>query len=561
MRQDVHPITAFLVISIAICLISMIVWARGEALRVGGPDQIQQDPQGNVYLHVSGSLYQFSSRFELLQEIQLEKLGVSDLVGDFAFFSNGDMLVRRGRYEPGVFESILRYMRVSDRHEPVAQHEGDGLYRCRLTSMECTPFGGQSVDFDSAFHLSIDVDSNTVYLSDTGRHKLRKFDAEGRELSVQSKGFKFPNQNMLYQDKLLVADTNHHAIQEVATSDDNFGAIINTRVVRNPELGAKSWTYSFARVDDHWWVNNMGANMKHGAVAVFDEQWQYQYEIQLPAGADPIDFGVFEDRVLVTDLDNVAIYQLDKTGQVLQTPLPKAMDEKLAALIKSRAGYYQLAHTGIALFVLFLVTGLVAAVYQGRSRQEASLQLSPQERAFVPDDPNIQWIDKNKTKVRLFKLALYLPIPIMLAVLAMLLASRESLPADTPYLELGVLCAFFSITPVILKKVLFVDLGVLGDLLVIKKGNEYAAGTGKNIFYSDHHILVGKLFIPLNQQNMIFDTQQVIQKVMPLLQGASYVKPGEMTNMILRRLSLATVLMFIAVFALVLGGVFWFSYQ
>ena len=50
-----------------------------------------------------------------------------------------------------------------------------------------------------------------------------KFDAQGNELAVSEKEYKFPNQNSLQNDKLLVANTNHHAIQIVETDTENFG--------------------------------------------------------------------------------------------------------------------------------------------------------------------------------------------------------------------------------------------------------------------------------------------------------------------------------------------------
>jgi hypothetical protein len=110
MNQNVKPLTAFLIILTGICLISLIFWARGESLDVGGPDQMQLDPDGNVVIHISDKLYRLTPSLELQASYDLAEMGVDDLVGDFAFFSNGDMLIRKGKYNPGLLESISRYL-------------------------------------------------------------------------------------------------------------------------------------------------------------------------------------------------------------------------------------------------------------------------------------------------------------------------------------------------------------------------------------------------------------------------------------------------------------------
>ena len=132
MNQDVHPVTAFAVIVIGVCLIGFIFWARGEALNVGGPDQVQYDHQGNVFIHTGGVLHKYSLAFNPLAQYELAEIGVYDFVGDFAFFANGDMLIRRGKYQPGVVESIRRYasQRLADYNVQLAARKRLPDQRC-----------------------------------------------------------------------------------------------------------------------------------------------------------------------------------------------------------------------------------------------------------------------------------------------------------------------------------------------------------------------------------------------------------------------------------------------
>jgi hypothetical protein len=102
--------------------------------------------------------------------------------------------------------------------------------------------------------------------------------------------------------------------------------------------------------------------------------------------------------------------------------------------------------------------------------------------------------------------------------------------------------------PLLVYKQLSYAVGTLGDLLIIKKTNkDYAAGKGSNIYYSDSHLLINQIYVPFNRLQMLFDTQQIINQVMPLLREATYVNTGQMLNMILRRQkSSYIVLLFVA---------------
>lgn len=535
MSQHVKPLTAILIVIVTLVLISLIFWARGEALRVGGPDQTQIDHAGNLYIHISGTLYIFSPDFALQRKLDLLELGVVDLVGDFAFFSNGDLLIRKGKFDPALIDNIRRYQRLPETKAPVAKHKNEGMYRCNLEQMSCNKFGNNNIDFDSAFHLSVDPSTDTVYLSDTGRHKLRKFDSDGNTLAVQDKGFRFPNQILLHNNKLLVADTNHHAIQEVDTSNENFGKIIQTNIVKNKSLGRHKWTFSMARVNDHWWVNNMSNNMSNGKIAVYDSNWNFVKPVELPKKADPIDFAVLQDRVLITDLDNIAIHQLDYNGKLLTSPLPEEMDIKLQELRKEKSRYEKLAIAAIVLFVLFIAGGFALAILQARRQREPAPELSSDEKFFDINHPAIKWVPRNKNSKYLLIVLIVIPLLLIPLSVFLLVQSKPTENQDILF-PVIMLIALLAFVPFIVYKLMSYKIGTLNDLLVIKKSNrDFAAGKGRNIYYSDTHILIQQTYIPLNRQQMLFETQAIVTEVMPLLRDATFVQKGEMLNMILRR--------------------------
>jgi len=532
MNQNVKPTTAAVIILAALLFISLIFWARQESLRVGGPDQMQVDPEGNVYIHISDTLYKLSPSLEFIDKYQLAELGIYDLVGDFSFFANGDMLVRLGNFEPGILESIVRYLRIADTQPPATNRDNEGLYRCNLILKQCSPFGSTRVDFDSAFHLSIDTTSDTVYLSDTGRHKLRKYDAGGNELATSHNGYKFPNQNMLYNGLLLVVDTNHHAIQLADTSTENYGKILDTHSILDASLKNDIWPYSLARVGNRWWVNNMGNNMSHGTVAIYNEAWKFVKTIELPENADPIDFAVLHNKVLITDLDNLRIYQVDYNGQLLSAPLPAEIPAKLAQIKQERLYYENMSNGTTLLFVVFLLGGFIVAIRQARNQTDPADKDTVESLHININDPQIKWIKPNKEKMRLLKFAMAIPLlPVL--IIPFLMANSDKDISFTPLAPLALLALLL---PIMLTKLFSLRIGTLGELLIIKKSDkEYAAAKSENIFYSDTHILIGKVYIPFNRQQLFFETEQVIKEIMPLLRDANYVKPGQMMNMILKR--------------------------
>ncbi len=517
MNQNVKPLTAFLIVLTGICLISLIFWVRGESLNVGGPDQMQFDPDGNIVIHISDKLYRLTPSLELQDSYDLDEMGVYDLVGDFAFFSNGDMLIRKGKYDPGLLESISRYLRMTDTKAPVAKYDNEGLYRCSQGLKICSPFGRNQLDFDSAFHLSIDIKTDTVYVSDTSRHKLRKFDVQGNELAASEKGYKFPNQNSLQNDKLLVADTNHHAIQIVETDTENFGEILRSHSILNPTLKENIWPYSFAKIGVHWWVNNLNTSMSNGTIVIYDENWQFVKTVKLPTDADPFDFAVLGEQVLITDLNNNRIYQLDYQGQLISNSLPQEITEKLEQLRKSRLFYIYLSYIAVGLFAVFLIAGFTIAFIQNRKESEKPVLSAP--IIIGVNDPEIKWVAANKQKVQLLKLIMLVPL---FVILIAWMEQHEGVFKISLFLAmLVIIIALLLAYQLFSKKV-----GTLGDTLIIKKYNgEYAAGREESIFFSDAQLLIGSIPMSFNWQRQFFNTEQIIKEVMPLLSNATYVQP------------------------------------
>jgi len=363
-QPQIKPLTALVIITIAAVLIYAYLWANDQLLEVGGPNQMRLDRDANLYIHIAGQLFKLEKSSHAVTQIDLSRFGVYDMVGDFDFFSNGDLLIRKGRYQPDMAQGILLYSRVIDKSEPLSHNNDEGLFRCQLSERICSRFG--NVDFNSAFHLSIDRDDDSVYVSDTNRSIVRKYNSEGSQLALEKNQFWFPNHNMLWEKQLAVADTNHHAIKFLEIDTRQFGKVAHSFGVAAPEFGAKNWVFSFARVGEHWWVNNMNNQMAYGLIGVFDSNFAFQRMLPLPVDADPNDIAVFDQQVYISDLANNRIYQYDLRGQPMASDLPAAVTDYISILDGKRTNLITLKLIAIVLFVALVVAGFVVAMVQNR---------------------------------------------------------------------------------------------------------------------------------------------------------------------------------------------------
>ncbi|MBI3187478.1 MAG: hypothetical protein HYZ31_06415 [Gammaproteobacteria bacterium] len=533
MNQNVNPVVAFFVIAITIAIIGFKYWANGEALQVRGPEQMQQDINNNLFLTLNGTLYKLSPELDLLAEYRLEKLGVYDLVGDFALFSDGDILIRRGKYEPSFIENLLGYLRIGNALPKSTPGTQEGLYRCNLESYTCQIFGTHKQDFTSAFHIAIDWSSDEVYITDTQYHTIYKFDNNGKLLAQQTQGYLFPNQISFYNNKLYIADTNHHSIQIANPETSTFADIEQSYRVTNKDISTRNWPYSFARIGDGWWVNVMGNDMSHGEVLVFDQDWVSHRKLPLADNADPMDIAQLGDRVMVTDYENNDIYVFDSYGSPLNITLPAAIKTKLASNQEQRSYYQSLDMAGTIGLIVFITLGFIGALIHARMPGNEKNSTKTQSIKIDIKDPGVTWIKKNTRHILLMKILFGLT----LVLVALLILSAYGSTNDIRILKLvAPLIIIFMTSGYFVRKQMLMQIGYIGDLLIIKNAKgKYSVGKGDRIYYSDNHILIDDVFVQYGK-NQLLDTESVIQQVIPRLKDANYIKPGIMLNMLISKM-------------------------
>jgi len=371
MNSNVHPLVAALVIVLAIVAIGVWMWGSGAAANIGGPAELRADPDGHVYIQVQNKLIEHDELGAFVKTHDLSKLGVEVFLGGYAFFSNGDILLRRGPDPRSFSDNIRAFQRKTNRRSLDALTPDTGLYRCDLDTGACSLFGESAIDFKAAHGIFIDWQTDEVYISDTTRHMLRKYSADGGSLAGPVGGFKFPNQLLIFQGQLLVVDTNNHVIRIVDPRSGSFGYALGRKDVIPPEARAarQRWPSHVARVESQWWVNIMRTNMNEGGIYIFDDNWQYLRRVTLPRGADPISLIAFNDEVLVSDWNNDLVYRFSASGESLPAFDSKGLRQTLSAAQDARQRYELYKYLGVFLFCLVLGGLMVRALAVHMSTQ------------------------------------------------------------------------------------------------------------------------------------------------------------------------------------------------
>ncbi len=575
MDQNVNPGVAALVLVVFGALIGVAFWASGEIARHDGPTHLRADPNGNINILVHNHLVRHSPDGQYLSTYDIGKLGVESMVGDFAFLSDGSILIRRGQYSPGLRRGLAIYFRLDNPVEPVAESEGEGLVRCYLDTYACTPFGSDRVDFNEAFHLFIDWRTDDVYVADTSRHILRKYDRDGRSTGIQEKGFWFPNQLMLVDGALYVVDTNHHSVN-IVDADSSVEASISAFTSRssseleatgsesqrtarpksmplassrrlkfgealrkinvapgNSGLGDHVWPAFLTRTNDQWWVNLMGKNMAGGRIARFDADWKFLDSIRLPPEVDPGVMLPVGERVLVTDAKHDRVLQLDSEGKYLEDFESEGLRAAVEENAAQRSNYQTLYFGSFAVFGAGLLIGMIVAVKSSRDGNIASLQAATTTDAFLADHSGVEWIPRPRLIAYYFKIGGWMMIFFPLLLIGLMhkigVLSEHALPM---YL------AFASFIPVglMIFGVRRQKIGVRGKVLVLcDHRGRCATGTGPALQVSTGYVAIGDVVVALGTNDYpLFDRQNFSKNVQPMLAAGQKMMRGELLTLLLR---------------------------
>lgn len=539
---EIRPLTAVVIVVLFVVLLGGRFWAYGQSVSIAGFSYLHNHPGGDTVALLDGSLYRFTASDELVDETDLNKLGVArGQITDFAWFSDGDILIRQGRRDEGLLLNLDRYRRKTNTAEEYAENSNSRLVRCDTATAQCKPFTSTPLNLNDVFALEIDVNTDKVFIADTSRHKVYLYSPDGHEIDRIDSKLKFPNQLSFENDSLYIANTNRHEISVYKVGESGFEGMADPIAVTPEEAitSGRKWPAAFLFQEEKLWVINASNRMDHGGIFLFDKSDDntYLYQADEPDEADPVALVQHGDRILVSDFshDRIDVYKQD--GTHIGEFLPAWLEQHVLEIRQQRTDYQLLTDVLTWLFIASLAGGFIyALVRQFRPSSGVSQQHEADPVVMVnPADPAIHWVQPDKKTRR----TLYLLPLIIVVLLVVLLFLQSLLGKPGPGIDSPMLAAMAALAVLLFAGIfnsLGKRIGVLGDVLILRdrKGN-YSAGKGKQIQYSDAAILIGRQFVVLGAQPKIFPTDLMVEHVYPVLKDAEYVTQGKMQRLLLSK--------------------------
>ncbi|MDX1515995.1 MAG: hypothetical protein R3288_04100 [Woeseiaceae bacterium] len=560
MDSKVHPLVAMLVIACALLAVGTWMWGSGEAKKIGGPAQLIVAPNGHLFVQMQDKLLEHDARGAFVARHELSDLGVGRLLGGIGVFSDGDLLLRRGDDSRSLLDNLRAWQRRTNRDSIVPESDGAGLYRCELESRTCDRFGNDAIDFKATYHVTIDRQTDDVYVADTTRHVLRKYDAGGDAVAGPVGGFHFPNELMLFDGRLYVADTNHHRVAVLDPGDTNFGDEFDSIdvVPGAAERHGQTWPSYLARVGDEWWVNLMRNGMSDGGVYVFDANWRYVRQVDLPADADPIDIQPFGNVVYISDWNNDAVYRVSRDGFLIGTIESGGFDGLVAESVDARWEFQVYAYLGIGLFLFVLAALLVKGIATPSEQPKRS---GPRVAATFSDE--LIWLQPDPARARKFH-TLMRVIGILFAFLFVLTGILSFFSACRPYVAplvplIGGMLFVYVLLLWLTRANFRTAIGLKGETITLRdhKGREKTFALG-DVLYDGATLAADDMAVFLGQPAApIYDRQQLMEQLFPRLAFARSVSIWQMQAQLFRVRHAQAVLGMLTLLALVAAAT-WF---
>lgn len=563
MDSKVHPLVAALIILGAIAAIATWMWSTGEAASIGGPSQLVVDPNGHLYVQIQNSLLEHDADGNFVRQHDLRDIGVEMLLGGLGFFSNGDLLVRRGPDARSFVDNLRAYQRKTN-EDSLAPHAPEtGLYRCSLATRECSVFGSEPFDLKAAYGVYIDWQTDEVFISDTTRHLLRKYAADGSALAGPVAGFRFPNGMVIVDGRLMLADTNHHRVVALEPATDAFADELDSIdvVPGAAQRAGQTWPNDVARVGDDWWVNLMKTDMDYGGIYVFDDNWRFKRRVPLPEGADPIDIEPVGNDVFVSDWYNDAVWRIDPVTLKATSFESSGLATLIADSVERRRYFEMIAWLGIALFGMILAALLIKAVMT-RSPDESAAEKRQRKSVELEFPEELIWLEPDPKKVRRFRLFARVAIVLLLVLvlgIAYLLIFEDRPQANYSLARLtaGVVFAYLIIGWASYVN-LHTAIGLSGRNITLRnhKGREQTFAL-TDVVYDGSTLVAGDMAVFLGQPAApLYVQQSVMEHLYPRLALARSVSIWNMQARLIRLLHPQGLLMLLIFVGLIVAA-FW----
>ncbi len=526
-KKQQKTIAAVLIIIGSLATLGFKFWADGQALNADRPEIIRNGPGHSLSVLIGDQLFSLQRDGSTRKTIDLAAHGIHP-IGDIAYFSNGDMLIYIETSKQSLTDSIAQFMRLqeTDQQPPMGEN---GLYRCNANAEDCHLFSDQLPAFHATFRAFIDTRDDTVYLADTPRFAIYKLDQNGQELGRKTDELWFPNQILLHNNLLYVANTNRHVISVLRTDNEHFGEVVERHAVKTAD-GSHRWPAELIRVKNQWWVSVFDDNMEHGQVQRFGDDWQYLDVLPLDRQADAATMAAFTDSVFVGDWSNIELYRFDLAGNRLDDFHNPQIDAVLDHS-RSQVKLYQIySWMGLLAFAVVFVAGVAAAFIIEKKETIAVLNgitANPKPLVKVPPPisppgNDVYWIETRlHKKRRRYSIQFAIGLGLLAVGVAMSIFGLKTIDYALT-LQLLMLFMMIAVGIWFWFRLIQFRIGVFkGQLLIDNGKGEIVIGKGDDIQYNRTMLMIRNQVAILGQPGKrLYPDEEIDKWVVPLmLQG------------------------------------------
>ena len=530
MGKELSPVAAALIIALFIFLGTPIYLTYEAATELPRITHLHQSPNGHVFVLLGDELYEYDNTLNHYQTIDLESFGLNSRIGDFGFFSNGDVLIHQGKDNRGWLFKIQRFLRLDNQTPPVASNNATGLVRCQLDSMTCETFGNPPLNLNDAYHLFVDWTDDHVFLTDSSRHTIKELSPEGTLLNRITESLKFPNHLIFSKNSLYVANTNHHEISIYKRENDKFKfqSTKSFRTDRTPfSSPIKRWPASLLLLQDEIWVINYESDMSNGEIIRFDLDGNTTDRIDVPSDADPFSMLLINNEILISDYHHNRIYRYNPQGKRLDDMDAGPLYERIGEYTQQRSSYSSWMWFFIGLFVFALTVGLIIGIRQSIASYQAPPKPSLTDQALNLNTADIIWLEPGEKFKRLAKTSRW-----SFAILALVFIPLAITAYEISYVLILFPLSLLPLLIMIYKSMHALTsqrIGVMGEKVILNKGTKhFAVGKGKSIYYCHNQVGIDELIVTLRTNQPIFDEKQLVNFLYPRLKEATNISAQQM---------------------------------
>jgi hypothetical protein len=380
--QKHHPLSTGLALLFLAFLLGSLTarfWATDRSVRYAGPTHLAADSQ-QVFLFASDNIYHLSAQGELLAQYPAEVTGMTDVPIDMRIIGDDRLLI--------------------------AGQQPARIRSCDTSDWDCRDIGYGRIDEPKRqFKVLVNSPRHSLLFTDAHGDSLWGQDGPDSEAArlLPDKTLAGPNDLAFdSQGRLWIADTDHRRIVEFLPAADGGFEIGREHSAMN-ELTRDKRYYPIMLAlggDGNWWVTQAAEfSDRYADLVVYDPDQGAVKQVTLPGSVFATDIAATGADILVTDLEQFAVYRVDTGSYEVGIFGDDRFRDAMSRIKQEHERYRRISELAMVAVIAFGVLMVLAAVIATPKDRRwtpvpgvIDMEAAPQA---VPNVRGIYWLNRN----------------------------------------------------------------------------------------------------------------------------------------------------------------------